>query len=50
MADPNTWPEPWRELYHERLAIMLESGVSNAERKAALDIDRERARTEPEEW
>lgn len=37
-GNPNTWPEDWRYLYHERAAIKADSGIESAERDAEREV------------
>jgi hypothetical protein len=43
---PARWPAEWLYAYQERLAIMEDSGVVDAPRKAEEDIRRQAARSE----
>lgn len=35
------WPEPWLHAYQERVSIMEDSSVPDAEAKAAADVRRQ---------
>jgi hypothetical protein len=43
-AYPQDWPEPWLHAYQERVSILEDSRVPDAEKKAEADIRRQAER------